>query len=114
MRLFEGTAWDQPPRCERCQKLEAECCCPPAPKTYLSPQSQTARVSTEKRAKGKIVTVVRGLSAVACDLAALLTTLKTSCGAGGTVKEDTLEIQGDHARRVGEKLAEIGFRVKGV
>jgi translation initiation factor 1 (eIF-1/SUI1) len=30
------------------------------------------------------------------------------------VKEDTLEIQGDHARRVGEKLTEIGFRVKGV
>jgi translation initiation factor 1 len=113
MRLFEGTAWDVPPRCERCQKLEAECDCPPPPKSYPAPGSQTVRVCLEKRAKGKMVTVVKGLSTDTADLTTLLTTLKTCCGAGGTVKDETLEIQGEHAARVSAKLTELGFRVKG-
>jgi translation initiation factor 1 len=114
MRLFAGTEWDQPPTCERCEKLEVDCDCPPtrAAKTLATPASQTVRVAVEKRKRGKLMTVVHGLPAAENDLPGLLTQLKNLCGAGGTVKEDQIEIQGDHQERVRQKLAEIGYRVK--
>ena len=112
MRLFAGTAWDKPPRCERCGELEP-CQCPPAPPVLTPPPEQTAKLALEKRAKGKMVTVVRGLTATGNDLPSLLTKLKSACGAGGTLKEDTLEIQGEHLPRVRMVLSEIGYQVKG-
>lgn len=113
MRLFEGTQWDRPPRCEQCGELEKDCCCPPAPQTLIAPQTQTARVTVEKRSKGKLVTIVRGLSAEGNDLQSLLLRLKTACGAGGTLKGELLEIQGNHTDRIRELLAKIGYRVQG-
>ena len=107
-RLFAGTPWDRPPRCERCGALETDCQCPP-PK--IPPNQQTARISLEKRKKGKQVTVIRGLSATGNDLPGLLTELKTACGAGGTLNDDTLEIQGDHRERVDELLRASGYKV---
>ena len=112
MRLFEGTEFDIPPRCERCNELEADCQCEPLPEPKLPPSEQTATVRTEKRKRGKLVTLVQGLNSTDCDLDELLTTLKNHCGAGGTVKDDVLEIQGDQAKRVREKLLSLGFNVK--
>lgn len=57
------------------------------------------------------MTVVRGLAAQDNDLADLLTRLKNACGAGGTVKDDLLEIQGEHRDRIAALLADIGYRV---
>lgn len=113
-RLFSGTEWDQPPQCDRCGKLETDCACPPveAPKQLVDPSKQTAKLAVEKRKRGKLMTVVRGLSAADNDLPALLTRLKTECGAGGTVKDDTLEIQGDHLDRLANVLKSIGYRVQ--
>ena len=113
MRLFEGTQWDRPPRCERCGELEESCTCPPPPRVLTPPEKQTARLNVEKRKKGKVVTVVRGLPAEENDLPALLGQLKAACGAGGTVKDDLLEIQGDHFARVRDLLADLGYRVHG-
>jgi translation initiation factor 1 len=66
----------------------------------------------EKRARGKVVTVVRGLAASDNDLPSLLTQLKNQCGSGGTIKEECLELQGDHVPRVTKILQEIGYRVR--
>ncbi len=113
MRLFEGTAFDRPPTCERCGKLESDCLCPPAPKPMklVPPEKQTVRLGVEKRKKGKLVTVVRGLSAEANDLPALLVRLKNSCGAGGNLDGETLEIQGDQLERLRTILGEIGYKI---
>lgn len=111
-RLFAGTQFDMPPKCDRCGKLESECECPPPPKTWMAPEKQTARLAIEKRKKGKVVTVVRGLSAEGNDLAELLTLLKNKCGAGGTVEGDEVEIQGEHLERVREILAGLKYKVK--
>ena len=112
MRLFEGTPFDRPPRCERCGKLEEDCTCPPEPVNRIPPERQTARLSVEKRKKGKSVTLVRGLSAEETDLPKLLTQLKSAFGAGGALKGDVLEIQGSQIERVHEHLENIGYRVK--
>ena len=111
MRLFEGTPLDRPPRCDQCGELEQACRCPPAAPTRIDPAKQTARIAVERRKKGKVVTIVRGLSPEGNDLVALLGTLKSLCGAGGTLKESELEVQGNHLERIREQLMAIGYRV---
>ncbi len=113
-RLFAGTPWDRPPTCERCGKLEAECECPApaAEPKRLGPKAQTAKVGVEKRAKGKLVTVVSGLDPEGNDLAGLAATLKSACGTGGTMKDGQIELQGDHREAVASRLEDIGYKVK--
>jgi translation initiation factor 1 len=112
VRLFEGTEFDRPPRCERCDQLEAECRCPPPAPVRIPPEKQTARISIESRKNGKRVTVIRGLTASGNDLPGLLTRLKNSCGAGGTLAGDEIEIQGEQLDRLRTLLQSIGYRVK--
>ena len=113
MRLFEGTPYDQPPKCDRCGALETDCTCPPPAAARIPPEKQSARLTVEKRRKGKVVTVIRGLTAAASDLPALLSLLKSQCGAGGTLDEECLEIQGQHVERIRAALSNLGYRVKG-
>ena len=81
-------------------------------KKLVPPEKQTATLAAEKRRKGKVVTVVRGLAAADNDQPALLTRLKSACGAGGTLDGDTLEIQGEHLERLRTLLAGIGYKVR--
>jgi len=111
MRLFEGTTFDIPPTCDRCGKLEKECTCPPEAKPSVPPDKQTARLAVEKRKRGKEVTVVRGLVDDA-SLLALLSQLQSACGAGGTVKDGVIELQGNHLERLEAILRGEGYRVK--
>ena len=94
-RLFAGTAWDRPPKCDVCGKLESECTCAPTvvePK-LVPPDSKTARLRLEKRPKGKHVTTVSGLDPQGNDLAVLTTRLKGTCGTGGTLQGGVIELQ---------------------
>jgi translation initiation factor 1 len=114
-RLFSGTKWDRPQTCERCGKLEAECQCPPPPPPEplrIPPDTQTAKLLLEKRAKGKLVTVIANLDPVGNDLPALAATLKAKCGAGGTVKDDRIELQGDHLGEAEAVLRGIGYKTQ--
>jgi translation initiation factor 1 len=61
---------------------------------------------------GKIVTVIHGLRVRGVALDALAAELKRLCGAGGTVKDGVVEIQGDHRERIAEKLRALGHTVK--
>jgi translation initiation factor 1 len=61
---------------------------------------------------GKTVTVIHGLRERGPALDARLSELKRLCGAGGTLKDDVLEIQGDHRERVAERLRALGYTVK--
>src|SRR5690348_6420459 len=114
MGIFTGTPWDRPPRCQRCGELAATCRCAPLPRSdrdFELPPKQNVRVSIERRKKGKCVTIVAGLAMHDNDLAAMLTQLKTACGAGGTLKGDVLEIQGSHCSQVQRLLTSIGYQV---
>ena len=61
---------------------------------------------------GKTVTVIHGLPERGPALEARLSELKKMCGAGGTVRADAIEIQGDHRDRLAERLRALGYRVK--
>jgi translation initiation factor 1 len=113
-RLFAGTAWDKPPTCERCGRPESECACPPivAEPARTPPENQTARLRLEKRAKGKLATVVANLDPAGNDLGALAARLKAKCGSGGTVKDGLIELQGDHLESVEAALKAIGYRTR--
>jgi len=114
-RLFAGTPWDRPPTCERCGRPEPECACPPPPAAApvrLAPEAQTARLKVEKRPKGKVVTVVAGLDPLGNDLADLAARLKARCGAGGTVKDGAIELQGDHLAAAEATLKGVGYQTR--
>ena len=112
MRLFEGTEFDVPPRCDRCNELESVCGCEPLPQPSIPPGKQTLKLAVEKRKRGKNVTVVRGLSDDPKQVAELLSTLKVKCGGGGTVKQSVIEIQGSHTDRLREILKDLGYQVR--
>ena len=111
MRLFEGTPFDRPPRCEVCGELEEECICPPAPEPRTPPEKQTLKVFVEKRKGKRSVTVVKGLVDEGSHLSDLLTDLKSHCGAGGAIREGTVEIQGDQRDRMIAWLRERKYRI---
>ena len=119
MGLLAGTIFDRPPRCERCERLESECACLPAEpearelvRLGRSGKGPVVRVGEEKRKHGRMMTVVRDLDPEQVDLAALLKLLKNACGAGGTISEGLLEIQGGHGERVKGVLEGAGIRVR--
>ena len=73
------------------------------------------RVGREtKGRKGAGVTVVIGAPLAGKDLADLAKRLKKSCGAGGTLKNDVIEIQGDKRDQVIALLEKRGWTVKRV
>lgn len=60
---------------------------------------------------GKTVTVVTGFIGISlAEKEQLATQMQKVCGAGGTVKEGRIEIQGDHRETVACILATAGFR----
>jgi translation initiation factor 1 len=60
---------------------------------------------------GKTVTVVKNFSGVGTDeKERLRKELQKACGAGGTIKDGAIEIQGDHRETVSRILTAAGFR----
>jgi translation initiation factor 1 len=110
-RVVYDSAVGRLDRCSNCRWRTEACVCP-------APRQQTrgdgiVRVSRDKKGRrGKTVTVVTGLPGGVSALAELASILKRLCGSGGTVTDDTVEIQGDHRERVAAKLTELGHRVK--
>lgn len=95
--------------CPACRQPLAQCICGRPVPAAAGP----IRVGRQTQGRaGKGVTVVTGLGLDADALAALCKQLKAACGAGGTVKNGTIEIQGDHRDRVLEHLARLGFAAK--
>ena len=60
---------------------------------------------------GKMVTVVTGFVGISqAEKERLAKEMQKACGAGGTVKEGRIEIQGDHRDTVARILTNAGFR----
>jgi len=71
------------------------------------------RISRQtKGRKGKGVSVITGIPLSSEKLEALAKQLKQRCGAGGTVKDGVIEIQGDHRDVLVLELKKLGYAAK--
>jgi predicted translation initiation factor SUI1 len=76
-------------------------------------KNKTVRISLDSKGrKGKSVTLIEGLQHNPATMAEIARILKQHCGAGGTVKDGNIEIQGDQRERVAEKLRQMNYVVK--
>ena len=76
------------------------------------PEKHQLHFAKEKR-RGKVVTIVKPFFLSANDLKALLKTLKKKLGTGGTVKDETLEFQGEVRESLKVQLEKLGYQIKG-
>ena len=79
----------------------------------LPPNQQNLRIQLSKKGRGgKTVTVVSGLQHDELTLTALAKKFKATCGTGGSVQGDTIEIQGDHKIKLLELVIKLGYKAK--
>ncbi|RLE88626.1 MAG: stress response translation initiation inhibitor YciH [Thermoprotei archaeon] len=72
------------------------------------------RVRLEKRRRNKDVTIIEGIDAKSINLRRIATELKSKLACGGTVKNNRIELQGDHRERVKKLLVELGFEPENI
>ena len=81
--------------------------------TTPPPQDGIVRLMLQtKGRKGKGVTLITGLPLNAKELKHLAKTLKQKCGCGGSVKNGTIEIQGDQRSTLETELVALNYTVK--
>jgi translation initiation factor 1 len=86
---------------------------PPEPPAQPRPgRGHPVRLRLERRASGRVVTVVAGLPGTPAQVALLARELRAACGAGGTAKGGEVELQGDQREKVAAALVARGLRVK--
>ncbi|NES82283.1 MAG: translation initiation factor [Moorea sp. SIO2B7] len=79
----------------------------------LPPNQQNLRVQASRKGrKGKTVTIITGFEMTSEKITKLLKQLKNQCGSGGTVKENTIEIQGNHTEKLVQILTKLGYKAK--
>ena len=93
--------------CNTCGLPQELCIC-----QEIAKEQQKAVISVVRRRYGKMVTIVEGIDDSAIDLGKLATTLKGACASGGTVKDRTIELQGDHKKKAARVLEQNGYRVE--
>ncbi len=99
--------------CPKCGWPVANCAC--SKQATLPHGDGVVRVGREtKGRKGKGVTIITGVPLAAAELTALGKELKKRCGAGGTVRDGVIEVQGDHRDTLVAELEKRGYRVKRV
>lgn len=77
-----------------------------------TPPAEGVRIRLDRRASGRLATIVTGLPGPKAALVELTRSLKSACGAGGTFKNGVLELQGDHREAVEAALRARGLSPK--
>ena len=113
-RLVYSTDGGRVSLCPTCGLPHKQCRCDqPSSSGSTRKSDGIVRVMRDRKHRGgKTVTVITDVPTNDGGLAALAQQLKKLCGSGGTVKDGTIEIQGDHCDKVQAKLLELGYKVK--
>jgi translation initiation factor 1 len=88
--------------CPKCGLPIQACVC-----EKIAKDSQNIRVSVEKKRYGKYVTLVSGLEGL--NIKEITKQLKNALACGGTYKNNEIELQGDHRKKIKEALVKLGF-----
>jgi translation initiation factor 1 len=99
--------------CPHCGLPAKRCQCRASPRSRPRDAAGDgiARVRREKKGRGgKTVTTIEGLPLPSSEIESLAAELRRHCGAGGTLKDGVVEIQGDHADKIVAALEERGIR----
>ena len=79
----------------------------------VPPNQQNLKIEASRKGRGgKTVTVISGFQEKPETLATLAKQLKAQCGTGGTVKENEIEIQGEHKQKLLEIITKLGYKAK--
>ena len=89
--------------CPKCGLPKQACVC-----EQIVKSSQKIKVTTDKKRYGKIVTVITGFES-GINIRQIAKDLKNGLACGGTHKEDAIELQGDHRKKVKGLLVKFGF-----
>jgi translation initiation factor 1 len=83
------------------------------PMPELPPDRHNLKIQASRKGRGgKTVTVITGFQVSPETLQSLAKQLKNQCGTGGTVKDNEIEIQGDHRPKLLEILIKLGYKAK--
>ena len=78
----------------------------------LPPDQQTAYLHRESKGRGgKTVSLVKNLVLSEKAMKDLAKSLKRACGTGGTIKNNIIEIQGEHREKMAGVLRKQGYKV---
>ena len=76
----------------------------------LDPDLQNLRVQLDrKKRKGKEVTLITQFKGTNEDLKDLCKTLQKFVGSGGSAKDGEIILQGNHVKKINDKLIELGY-----
>ena len=89
--------------CDKCGLPQELCVC-----ETIAKEKEKIRISSVKRRFGKVTTLVEGISKDV-DNKKILKELKGKLACGGTLKGNTIELQGNHKNKVREILIKMGF-----
>lgn len=90
--------------CPKCGLPKELCIC-----ETIAKEAQKISVFVVQKSFGKNMTVVKGIDSSKINIRELLKKLKSKLACGGTYKNDEIELQGDHRKRVKEILIKEGF-----
>ena len=74
----------------------------------LAKSSQKIKITTDKKRYGKVVTLISGFDK-GIDVKKAAKALKNELACGGTYKDNMVELQGDHTKKIKSALVGLGF-----
>jgi len=89
--------------CPNCGLPKDICAC-----ETIAKEEEKIKVSSVQKRFGKRVTIIEGISRDV-DSKGILKELKTTLACGGTIKDNVIELQGDHRKRIKDILVKMGF-----
>ncbi len=90
--------------CDKCGLPKELCIC-----DTLTKEEQKIKIRMERRRFGKKITIIEGLNMDKSSVKGILKELKRKLACGGTYKDGTIELQGDHKEKAREILIRNGF-----
>ena len=96
--------------CPACSQPVKSCVCRKIKKKVVSQTDDKVRLSYETTGrKGKGVTLITGLPLSEEKLLVLAKQFKSQFGIGGSVKDKTIELQGDQREKAAVELSRLGY-----